>query len=400
MYNLGQTLYKIDSKGKVREWEIDVIDHSTHASVVTTAGLQNGKKVQTVIDIYEGKNLGKANATTYYTQAVSEALASAELKLRGEYRTDINNVEQQVLRSGIKAPLLAQKYHPTGEQKSSKTLEKIGILGKNVHVQPKLDGVRCLIKLSYLVKLAGSGTMYTRKGDIMPVQIKPILDELMDWWLEISVSGDEVILDGELFSEEMTFNELNGHLKRKDNQDESALSKIKFHLYDVMLEAPYDIRYDYIKGFARNATHVELIPSYKITATDENIREKLEEFLADGHEGLMIRTLDKGYENKRSWQLVKYKVFDDAEYKVIDIEEDARGGIIGAFVMQLPAPTTDRDGKTIDSFRAGVSGMTQEETAHILENKDQYIGKTATVEYFGLSEYGVPRFGKLKAFRD
>lgn len=402
-YELDTTLYKLDSKGKVREWKIEVVDNGTFASIVTTAGLQNGKQVANTVDIYEGKNIGKANETTYYTQAVSEALATAELKLRGEYRTSLENVEHQTLRSGIKAPMLAQKYSKDGSQSGSKTLDKMKLTGKRIHVQPKLDGNRCLIKVEAVDGVA-KAVMYTRKGDVMPVQLRNILSSVeytfsdIFWADGFDPNTPEITLDGELFSTEMSFNELNGHLKRKGSQDPEQLAKIKYHLYDVMLDKPYNKRYEMLKDFASENIH--LIPSYEIEAKDETITAFLERFLEEGHEGLMIRRLDTPYENKRSWQLCKVKTFEDAEYELVDIEEDARGGIVGAFVMKLSVPSTNRDGKIVHTFNAGVSGLTQEEGAKMLQNKHAYIGKQATIEYFGLSEYGVPRFGKLKSFRE
>lgn len=414
-YTLGQTLYKLDSKGKVREWKIEVVDNGTFASIVTTAGLQDGKQVVNTVDVYEGKNIGKANETTYYTQAVSEALATAELKLRGEYRTSLENVEHQTLRSGIKAPMLAQKYSKDGSQSGSKTLEKMKLQGQKIHVQPKLDGNRCLIKVAPTADLSDCEvTFYTRKGDVMPVQLPHIADEVAKAYGSVffadgfSPDTPEMVLDGELFSNEMSFNELNGHLKRKDSADATQLEKIKYHLYDVMLDKPYNERYERLKylleafssDYNKQMEHIHLIPSYEIDASDETINDFLVKFLEEGHEGLMIRRLDTPYENKRSWQLCKVKTFEDAEYELVDIEEDARGGIVGAFVMKLPVPSTNRDGKMIMTFNAGVSGLTQQEGAKMLANKEAYIGKQATVEYFGLSEYGIPRFPKLKAFRD
>lgn len=399
-YTLGNTLYKLDSKGKVREWKIDVVDNGSYATIVTTAGLQDGKQVVNTVDVFDGKNIGKANATTYYTQAVAEALATAELKLRGEYRTELTNVAHQTLRSGIKAPMLAQKYSADGSQSGSKTLAKMGLVGQTVHVQPKLDGNRCLIKIECSTDGVASATMYTRKGDVMPVQISAILEEARFQSLPIFEYTDvtEIVLDGELFSNEMSFNELNGHLKRKDSQDQEQLAKIKYHLYDVMLDKPYSERFEILQDFS--SQHIELIPSFEVVATDENIKAFLEKFLDEGHEGLMIRRLDMPYENKRSWQLCKVKLFEDAEYEVVDIEEDARGGIVGAFVMKLPQASVNRDGKAVYTFNAGVRNLTHEEGARMLANKQNYIGKQATVEYFGLSEYGIPRFPKLKAFRD
>ena len=402
------SVYKLDSKGKQRIWTVWVEGNpdsaAEKAEIHIEAGLIAGKKVKEVLGIISGKNIGKSNQTTPYTQAVSEAKAKLELKLRGEYKANLEDVTQGVLRSGISAPMLAQKFHPTGEQKGSKTLEKMKLKGKKIHVQPKLDGNRCLIKLvpDYENQTV-VGTMYTRKGDVMPVQLNHILSELYTEWGSIFWADGleenipEIILDGELFSTEMSFNELNGHLKRKDSQDPEALSKIKYHLYDIYSDEPYDIRYNKLKTFAsvESEGSIHLVPSYEITATDEAIKEKLEEFLAKGHEGLMIRTLDKGYENKRTWQLCKVKLFEDYEAKLVDVELDKLGRL-GAFIMEMPTPSVDRDGKPITTFKAGTTGITHEEGLEIIKNKEKYIGSKCTVEYFGLSEYLVPRFPKMK----
>lgn len=59
-------------------WKIDVVDNVTHATIITVAGLETGKKTTNTVDILEGKNIGKANETSYYTQAVAQAMAKAE----------------------------------------------------------------------------------------------------------------------------------------------------------------------------------------------------------------------------------------------------------------------------------------------------------------------------------
>jgi DNA ligase-1 len=414
MYNLGQTLYKLDSRGKVREWKIEVVDNTTFASIVTTAGLQDGKQVVNTVDIFEGKNIGKANETSYYTQAVSEALATAELKLRGEYRTTLENMEHQTLRSGIKAPMLAQKYHPQAAQSGSKTLEKMKLVGEKIHVQPKLDGNRCLIKVMPTTDLRGCVvTFYTRKGDVMPVQLPHIADEVSKAYGSVffadgfSPDTPEVVLDGELFSTEMSFNELNGHLKRKDSQDPAQLEKIKYHLYDIMLDQSYDKRYKRLElllesfavDYQQTVQHIHLIPSYEIEAKDETINEFLEKFLAEGHEGLMIRRLDMPYENKRSWQLCKVKIFEDAEFIIHDLLPDVMGRL-GKVECHMDVETYDRDGKLVEYVYPGITGITHEEGMKMLADKDKYIGKMATVEFFGRSEIFVPRFPKFKAVRD
>lgn len=390
---IGHTLYKLDSKGKLREWTITVDQYSNYSDMVITAGLCDGKKVVNTVAISEGKNLGRSNETTPHTQALLEAEAKIELQLRSGYVTDPSEAKQAILGSGLPAPMLAQKYHPTGDQAGSKTLDKMKLRGKLIHVQPKYDGNRCLIVCNDATDVA----MYTRKGDLFPVQLDHIIDDVIERLLGIEVSYP-FILDGELFSSTMSFNETNGLLKRFKTINAPKLLEIKYHLYDCVSPSFYPERYEIIQFFWTD--NIRVVPSYPIPATDDGIKEKLEEFLAEGHEGLMIRRLDTPYEHKRSWGLVKVKLFEDEEFTLVGLEEDARGGFIGAFVMELPSPVTDRDGNVLTTFKAGVSGLTQEEGAEIWNNPTKYLGRSATVEFFGRSEYSVPRFGKLKSFRD
>lgn len=386
------TLYKLDSKGKVRVWDIAVVVYTDHSEIVITAGLEGGKPVKTPIPVYEGKNLGKTNATTHETQAVAEAKAKWELQVRSGYVQDRAQVKQATLSSGLPAPMLAQKYDPEGKQKGSKTLAKMKLLGKRIIVQPKFDGNRCEIRVS-----PEHLQLYTRKGDLM-LPVPHIESAIREGYMKGGFT-EELILDGELFTDAFSFNTLNGLLRKEDKSDEQLemLQQVDFRLYDVMLPVGYKERRKTLEPFYLGS--VLETESVEIDATDENIRRELERFLAEGHEGLMIRDLETPYENKRSWSLVKCKLFEDEEFELVDVEEDARKGFVGAFIMRLPVPTEDRDGKPVHVFRAGISGVTQEEGAEILRNKEKYIGRQATIEYFGKSEYGIPRFPKLKSFR-
>ncbi|CAN5204809.1 hypothetical protein BH09PAT1_BH09PAT1_1550 [soil metagenome] len=195
----------------------------------------------------------------------------------------------------------------------------------------------------------------------------------------------------------MSFNELNGHLKRKDSQDPEQLAKINFHLYDVMSDKGYADRYEMLKRF--DGRGIEVIPSYEIIATDEAINTHLEQFLAEGHEGLMIRRLDMPYENKRSWQLIKCKIFEDSEFIINDLQPDVMGRL-GKVECKMDVEAYDRDGKLVEFVYPGISGITHDEGRKMLQEKDKYIGKLATVEYFGRSEYKLPRFPKFKSARD
>ena len=70
------TLYKLDAKNSVREWTISVEKHGDAAIIRTLAGLKGGALTESLVNIRKGKNLGKSNATTPFTQAQAEAKAT------------------------------------------------------------------------------------------------------------------------------------------------------------------------------------------------------------------------------------------------------------------------------------------------------------------------------------
>lgn len=379
---LKTTLYQLNTQDKVKVWNIEVINQGSYSDIVVTSGQLGGGMVENISKVLSGKNEGKSNETNHYTQAVSEVNSKIESQLRKGYVRDLKDVKSStVLGSGLPAPMLAQKYHPTGEQKGSKTLKQLGLVNQPVIVQPKLDGNRCLVKIEN-----GIAQAFTRNGDLMPVQLFHILDTI-DTNIYPYTS---LILDGELFSSEISFNTLNGLIKREKvtSEDIEKRKLINYHLYDIMLPDGYGVRSQIIKKF--ESEYIKIVPSKNIIATDENIQVELEKMLADGNEGLMIRRLEIGYENKRTWQLLKVKIFDDKEFKLIGFEEDVRKGFVGAFVLE------DSQGR---KFNAGCSGQSVEERTEMWNNQDKYLGKMATVEYFGLSEYSIPRFPKMKNIR-
>lgn len=376
------TLYQLDSKNNLKVWKISVNKYSDHSEIVVESGRYGSLNlVKNVSQVSSGKNTGKSNQTDHYKQAVSEMESTIKSQIKKGYVENIADAKSSsVLGSGIPAPMLAQKYDRDGKQKGSKTLSQLNLSGKEIIVQPKLDGNRCMIKIEN-----GKAVMYTRKGDIMPVQLEHIIKDLEN-------VEEDVILDGELYSDEISFNSLNGLIKRvKATSEEIQKRKlIKFHLYDIMSENGYEVRCNELLNY--ETINIVIVPCYTISkATEDEIQKYLELFLSQGHEGLMIRQLGMAYDNKRSWQLLKVKVFEDDEFKLISFDEDVRGGFVGAFVM------VDGNGKV---FNAGASGQSVEERTEMWNNPKNYLGKMATVCYFGLSEYGVPRFPKFKGVRD
>jgi ATP-dependent DNA ligase len=203
----------------------------------------------------------------------------------------------------------------------------------------------------------------------------------------------EYWVDGELFTTAVSFNTLNGILKKQTLApgDQQVLDSLEYHVYDIILDAPYETRYKVTQYF--DCGCVKRVLAYPIVATTEALEEKFLEYIAAGHEGMMIRQLGMPYENKRTWQLLKFKAFEDDEFPIVGFEESRSGDTLGAIVFQMPCGTT---------FKAATTGFTLAEQKQIWDNQTKYLGKKMTVEYFGFSpksEGGRPRFPKVKGQR-
>lgn len=412
------TLYKKGSKGETRIWKIAVSENPKGEGIIDSeSGTLDGKQVASQEIIKEGKNFGKANATTPYEQAISEAESKAKLKMKEGYVDNIDSLQEAGTKgSGNKGPMLAQCYDPTGAKKGSKTLAQLrkGKAGKFVGVQRKKDGNRANPHIRFNHDGADV-EFFSRSGDKMAYDFPHLKDSIIKTIREnpfIFRQGTELVLDGEMFTKEISFNKLNGILRKKTLTSEHVemLKTVKLHLYDTYSDDFYPKRHAFISPFASDVIHVE--EYYKVEAKEEYLLLWLKKFLEEGEEGLMIRDLESPYQNKRTWDLCKYKVDQTEEYTIVDVEKHALHEMVGAFVMKAPKHVFDRDGAPILTFKAGTTGLSHEENKEIyasimkVKNMDvdfppdcDYIGQQGMVRFFEYSEYGIPRFPKFVGLR-
>ena len=140
----------------------------------------------------------------------------------------------------------------------------------------------------------------------------------------------------------------------------------------------------------KNIKYIHIVETLILKSADEIIPMH-DKFVEDGYEGLMIR-LDKPYQNKRSRYLLKYKCFDTEEFTILGIEAGRGNKATMAAFMRFR--TKDRK-----PFRAGINSD-ETECREFLNNKEDYIGKLATVKYFRYTPDNIPRFPKVIAVRD
>ncbi len=382
LYKRLCTLYKKDSKGKIREWSI----HVEGNSYWTVTGQKDGKMITHQPKYTVGKNIGKSNETTPEEQAVLEAQSHWQKRVDKGYHEDLELVSQDKTDEIFYVPQLAQEYKE--------------IKSWPVYVQPKLDGIRCIIRLEN-----GEIVGRTRNGKVLEC-----IDHIIDQLKECFVEDPELILDGELYNHELRndFNKITSLVRKKRSPEalEAAKSLIQYWVFDAPRVYDFDesVRFrtrnfglislleghcfDYDDGMTNYIVNVQTKHCYNTQTLDEWHNT----FLNDGYEGSIVRR-NAPYENKRSKNVLKRKEFFDSEYLVLDVVEGIgnRVGTAGNLVC--------RDTETEKEFHSNIKG-TFEYLTEILENKDDYIGKLVTVKYFQLTPDGVPRFPFAIGFRD
>lgn len=355
-------LYKRDSKGKTRVWEVEVgYSNDDYAGIRTVAGLDNGKKVTSAWNLSEAKNVGKSNSTTAYTQAQAEAKALWDKRIEKEYFVDIGMIDSYDKFD----PMLAGDY------------TKVKVKPTNGYSQPKLDGIRCI---------ANSKGLWTRTGK--PITSCPhIWEEVRD----LLESNPNVTLDGELYNHELKqdFNKIVS-LVRKTKFTDADLAEsqrlVQYHVYDIHCstnpDVTFSIRNVELEEYVTDSfeQYVHLVPTTFYNDQDE-LDELYSAYTADGYEGQMVR-LDEKYENKRSKYLLKRKEFITEEFEVISMEEGQGNwsGHTKRFILRLA------DGREVG---AGVRGN-QDQLSKLWESQE--TPSWATLRYFDLTPDGIPRF--------
>ena len=393
-----QTLYKIDTTGKLREWTMIIEDACFHA----VKGVVGGKMIEDKPRCCEAKNVGRSNETTPQEQAESEAQSKWQKKLDKDYALSPEEAKEKK----FYAPMLAQKYEDRRDE-----------LEYPLFSQPKLDGIRCIVQcvspnphgLDDVTLVAK-----TRNGKVIDA-IPHILHNLKGFF----ITDPNAILDGELYNHDLkdNFNKITSLVRKqkpvrcerdtdtsfekKEKEFEERLEEsaetIQYWIYDAPQIAPFKennkffLRYDQLLSTIPQKDCLVVVATSEIN-NESQLTLTYEGYIGEGYEGQIVRT-NSAYENKRSKGLLKRKEFQDAEYRVIDIDE-GNGNRVGTakhLVLWCDNKKTQ--------FNSNIKGSF-EYLAEILQNKEDYIGKQATIRFFQLTPDGIPRFPFAVGFRD
>lgn len=369
------TLYQLNTGGAIKVWSIAV-----DGAVIVTSYGQLGGAIQTTRDeVKAGKNLGKKNATTPETQALAEAQSKHDAK-RGEgYVADLDKarrgeVDADAVAGGID-PMLA---HPFGE--------KADKVEYPVSLQPKLDGFRCTADV--IVSRSGDEfgilvSLWSRERKAVP--FRRIQAEIVELFRRNHLVPGAYVLDGELYAHKYHRN-----FPKLTSQIRNQADDVELHLYDAVLPICFEERIAFVRKVAAGGEAIRVVPTSE-AASEAEVHAFVDRCVAEGFEGGIVRQRARGYEHKRSTQLLKCKKWQDREFIVVGHKE-GRGKLAGCPIWVCDAG----NGQTFDCKQDGKN----EALRAMWPIRDSFVGRQLTVKFFEMTPAGIPRFPVGLRFRE
>jgi len=264
---------------------------------------------------------------------------------------------------------------------------------KPVFMQPKLDGVRCVIQYERRVQPREDVVVaYSRTGKEWK-NIHHILAQLKPFFQKYP----NVILDGELYNHDLRddFETIISLVRRQKPDDIDMIESadfVQFHCYDIIdEELPFDQRIEFVtESLMLLGDSIHTVDTVQIPNQLE-AEEMHEVNMNSGFEGSILRTNDK-YACKRSHNLRKFKDFHDTEAVITGWVEGKgkRVGTIGKFLAvdsegnEFGMPVMDKFKYLQDNFKL----------------MQGYVGKTATFTYFERTKANSYRHPLFKCIRN
>ena len=378
-------LYIKKATGKTQEWDIYIEENnSKDVWLCMQYGELNGKK------IIKKKQIKTAKAKR---NLIEEAIKQAETKYNEKINKEgyTTNKNQNTVAIVVR-PMLANKFDP------KKCNIKFPCIG-----EPKYDGNRGIIyrKNGEITIESRNGT-YIHYFDHIREEVKDLLKNMPETFY----------LDGELFTQDLTFNVINGLCNKKPSkvkvsikkeqkyiQDAQRMAKIKYYIFDCFdinqLGILMTERKDILKKLFQNKKykHLILIEGIILNSIDDVKKQHDSYVQQGGYEGIILRNINAVYElKKRSKHLQKYKEFMDEEFVIVGYEEDAENCVVWTCETNIIPHS---------QFNVRPRGD-KEYCAELLMNGDKYIGAKLIVVFqeYTDTEHGIPRFPVGKDFRN
>lgn len=416
-----ESLYSRDVKGNILEWRIEVQRRGNEVDLFIAYGQYGKEHTVRYQRNIKSKNIGKANETSAWEQAVSMAKSKINRKIKLGYITldkakeiytepeigtkiDLNIVpitepenpdtfkkelEKYIPKITLDAnhkvkPMKANPYFRARKKpytdKNGKTWSDIKYYYiSNPHVekdpkassakfpmigQPKINGVRAFISKDGITSKNGDAYKISHLNKY--IKNTP---ELFNY------EGQELILDGELYIHGESLQDI-GSAVDKTNLN---TPRIVFVLFDLAIPNTSNIdRWNIIKSYIKPILDETMELSIQIISStviknDKHAQNYTDYCISKGYEGIILRSFEDDYHfGKRRNNMLKLKRSIDEEFKIVDIIPQEKDPNKGNFLCVT---------KEGERFSVNPTG-TDDYKRDLLENKDYYIGKNLTLKFY------------------
>ena len=244
----------------------------------------------------------------------------------------------------------------------------------NYLCQPKLNGIRAIWDPE-------SKTLLTRNGNTIK-SVEHIVDQLK------SCNFNNLPLDGEIFTNKVSFQRLNGLVRRQQSSNETLI--LKFHVFDIAIKEMLCENRVSLLDNLNISSYIKKVTSIEICHKSQ-IRNLYKQYLNQGFEGIILREKQETYFPGRTRALLKIKPVMDMEAKLIGFapakEYDSKNSnTFGSLILQL-------DNGLV--FQCG--GLTAHDRTVLWAKKP--LGADVTFRYGALSDNGIPVFPRYSNIR-
>ena len=359
-------LYGISRVGKVKQWQAKVeLDGFSRPTIIIESGYVGGKIQSKPKVVTKGKNIGKANETTPFEQAVSQIESQWKAKMFENYEPHMLDPDNYIPR--LMLPQLAK-----GVGK--------GKIVYPAYIQPKFNGI-CNLAEPPMVPPKYSPAQnlilhHSRGGHLFETLAH------LDQWIHKLNSPSPV--HGELYVHGWSLQKIGAYTK-KIRPDQHLL---EYWLYDMAWMGP--VFKDRIVWLDERLTlihrnfpecPVKMSPMAIVNNYDE-AKAYQAQCVQNGYEGAMLKNTNGMYMFQyNSNDLEKVKDYVDSEFEIIGGKEGT-GTDVGCVIYRC----ITESGGEFDSRPRG----TVEDRKQMLINLPNDFGNPLTVRYAELSDDGIP----------
>lgn len=351
---------------------IDNLQNQLKAYIYSEYGTINGKITVSADTEIIGKNVGRSNQTSNLRQAIQTCQSMISKKVQAGYGYYTSNQTDNIY------PMSLDLYSKQGSK-----------LTYPLYIQPKLDGIRCLVKENGIVsrrlhKIYGFET------------VKSECKKIFDLSREI-IDMDINFLDGEFYIHGKPLQEISG-IVRKQTGHEDEKEELEYHIFDVCVKGDmkFKNRYEKLKKLFESAqplTKLKLVNTH--TVREEKDGDKLfEEYINSGYEGVVYKS-NYLYESstereKRSRFYLKRKKQMDAEFTIVSYDE-GKGKSKGTVVFTL----VTEEGNEFKCVITGDLSYRQKVYQQCVEDFSKFKDKLAKVKFDDYSKNMTPVRGVI-----